>query len=140
MESVLRKAGVHRNGKSIQLLAYANEIDIIARTMRDVTVGFSATERVYAKMGLPINEGKTKYMLSTSGDVPKITANSYNFDVVKEFIYLCAAINTNNAVLAADGSKYRDGPTTSSSGQSLLQLGLSATTTTTTSAWKSSAE
>ena len=41
-------------------------------------------------MGLAVNEGKTKYMLSTNGNVPRmesqITANSYNFDVVKEFI------------------------------------------------------
>ena len=53
-------------------------------------------------MGLVVNEGKTKYMLSTSGVVPRmgpqITANNYNFDVVKEFIYLGTAINTNNDV------------------------------------------
>ena len=39
-------------------------------------------------MRLAINEDKTKYMLSTSGVVPRmgsqITANSYNFDVVKK--------------------------------------------------------
>ena len=41
-------------------------------------------------------------MLSTSGVVPcmgsQITANSYNFDVVKEFIYLGTAFNTNNDI------------------------------------------
>ena len=40
MQSVLRKTCVHRNGnnfyKSVQLLAYANDIDKIGRTMRDV--------------------------------------------------------------------------------------------------------
>ena len=44
--SVLRKARVHRNGtifyKSVQVLAVAEDIDIIRRTMRDVTVAFSA--------------------------------------------------------------------------------------------------
>ena len=76
--------------KSVLLLAYDDNIDIIGRTMRNVTAAFSAIERESAKMGLEVNEGKTKYMPSTSGVVPRMrsqnTANSYNFDVVKEFI------------------------------------------------------
>ena len=60
------KAGVHRNGtifqKSVQLLAYADDIDIIGRTKRNITVVFSAIERESIKMGLAVNEGKTKYM------------------------------------------------------------------------------
>ena len=99
---MLRKVGVHRNGtifyKSVQLLAYADDIDIIGRTMRDVTAAFSAIERESAKIGLAVNEGRTKYMLSASGVVPRIgsqiTANSCNFDIVKEFIYLGIAINS----------------------------------------------
>ena len=54
-------------------------------------------------MGLVVYEGKTKYMLATNRVVPRmspqITANSYNFDVVKEFIYLGSGINTNNDVI-----------------------------------------
>ena len=81
---MLWKAGVHRKGtifyKSVQLLAYADDIDIIVRTMREVTTAFSAIERKSAKLGLAVNEGKTKYMLSTSVVVPRmgsqITANS----------------------------------------------------------------
>ena len=49
LESVLRQAGVHRNGtifyKSVQLLAYADDFDIIGRTIRNVTAAFSAIER-----------------------------------------------------------------------------------------------
>ena len=48
-ESVLRKAGVHRYVtifyKSGQLLAYADDIDIFGRTMRDVSAAFYAIER-----------------------------------------------------------------------------------------------
>ena len=61
----------------------------------DVTATFSAIERESAKMGQAV---KTKYMW-TSEVVPRvesqITANSYNFDVVKKFR---TAINTNNGV------------------------------------------
>ena len=51
-------------------------------------------------MGLALNEGKTKYMLSTSGDVERIdsqiTADNYTFDIFKEFIYLGTAVTTKN--------------------------------------------
>ena len=47
-------------------------------------------------MGLAVNVGKTKYMLTTSGVVPRmgsqIRANSYNFDVVMEFISLWSTL------------------------------------------------
>ena len=70
--------------------------------MRDVTAAFGAIERESAKMGVVVNQDKMKYMLTTSGVVPRmgsqITANSYNFDVVKEFIYFGTAISTNKDV------------------------------------------
>ena len=53
---------MHRNGtifyKSVQFPAYTDDIDIIERTMRDVTASFSAIERESTKMGLAVNEGK----------------------------------------------------------------------------------
>ena len=58
---------MHRNGtifyKSVQFRAYACDIDIIGRTMRDVTAAFSAIEQESVKMGLAVNEVKTKYRL-----------------------------------------------------------------------------
>ena len=46
--SLWRVIGVHRNGtifqKSVQLLAYADDIDIIKHSKRDVTAAFSAFE------------------------------------------------------------------------------------------------
>ena len=61
MESVLRKAGVHRNGtifqKSVQLLGYADDSDVIECTKRDVTAAFSAIERESTKMVQAVNEG-----------------------------------------------------------------------------------
>ena len=54
------------------------------------------------KMNLAVYEGKTKYMLSISRDVRRIdsqiTADSYTFDTVKEFIYLGSAVTTENDV------------------------------------------
>ena len=106
MEGILRKAGVHRNGtifyKGVQLLAYADDIDIIGRTKRDVTAAFAAIEKESAKVGLTVNEGKTKYMLSANREARRlgshVTAGKYNFEVVKEFTYLGTAVNSNNNV------------------------------------------
>ena len=106
MESVLQKAGVQCNGtifqKSVQFFAYADDIDIIWRTEWDVTAAFSAIERKSTKTHLAVNEGKTKYMLSTSRDVrcidSQITTDNYTFETDKEFVYLGYAITTNNGV------------------------------------------
>ena len=53
-------------------------------------------------MGLAVNEGKTKYMFSTSRDMRRIdsqiTADNYTVDTVKEFIYLGSAVTTKNDV------------------------------------------
>ena len=51
--------------KIVQLLAYADDINIIGHTQRDVTAAFSAIERESTEIGLAVNKGKTKYMLST---------------------------------------------------------------------------
>ena len=49
--------------KAFQLLAFAGDIDIIGRTKRNVTAAFSAIERESAKIGLAVNEDKTKCLL-----------------------------------------------------------------------------
>ena len=91
-----KDGNIHRNGaifrKDIQLLAYADEIDIIERSSkRNVTAAFSAIEQEPTNMGLAVSkEGKRKYILSTRRDVRRvdsqITTDNYTFDTVKEFI------------------------------------------------------
>ena len=106
MEAVIRRAGVETKGtifyKSVQLLAYADDIDIIGTSKRAVTAAFSAIERESAKVGLSVNEAKTKYMHSTRRNTTRensqIAAGRYNFDAVKEFVYLGTAINQDNNI------------------------------------------
>ena len=58
MDSVLRKAGVYRNGtifkKSVQLLAYAGDIDIIGCIKLDVIAASSASERESTNLELEV--------------------------------------------------------------------------------------
>ncbi|XP_043064519.1 uncharacterized protein LOC122320475 [Drosophila ficusphila] len=107
MESIIRKAGVHRTGtiltnRCVQLLAYADDIDIIGRTKRDVTAAFGAIEKESAKVGLAVNMEKTKFMVCSSRESRRLdsqlTAASYSFESVKEFIYLGTAVTGNNNV------------------------------------------
>ena len=74
---------------------YADDIDIIGHTKRDVIAAFSAIERQSTKMVVAVNEGKTNYMLSTSKGVRRIDsqimAHNY-FCTVKEFFYLDSAV------------------------------------------------
>jgi sorting nexin-29 len=107
MESVIRKAGVHRGGtilgqKCVQLLGYADDIDIIGRTKRDVTAAFGAIERESARVGLAVNMGKTKFMVCSNRETRRLdshlTAGDYDFESVKDFVYLGTAVTSNNDV------------------------------------------
>jgi sorting nexin-29 len=66
LEKVVRNAGIQTNGtifyKSVQLLAYADDIDIIARSQTALKEAFLLLERAAGEMGLKINEEKTKYL------------------------------------------------------------------------------
>ena len=69
-------------------------MDIIER---DITAIFSAIERKSTKMGLAVNDSKTKYMLSTSRGLRRVDSQiTADYYTVKEFIFLCCAINTKN--------------------------------------------
>ena len=67
MESIVRKARVQCTdtikNKSVQLLTYANDIDMIGHDMTDVAAAFATIEKETAIVGLAVNEDKTKFML-----------------------------------------------------------------------------
>ena len=107
IEIIMRNAAVITDktisSKSHMLLAYADDIDIVGRNLRDVTAAFSRIEKESAKVGLAVNEDKTKLLVSTSRRSTRLgqyvnVDNRHNFEVVDEFIYLGSAVNKNNDV------------------------------------------
>lgn len=102
----MRDAGVNRTGtlytKQHMLLAYADDIDIMGRTLRAVTATFEKVEKESAKVGLVVNADKTKLMVSThrtsSRLGPTVEVENYNFEIVNDFIYLGTAINKTNNI------------------------------------------
>ena len=79
-------------------LGYADNVDIIGRSDREVAVAFSKfAEYKY----LEVNKSKTKYLLSTAKNTSidvYVEMDGYNFEDVKDFVYLGSSINTDNDI------------------------------------------
>jgi hypothetical protein len=72
LEVIVRRANLQTTGtiynKETQLLAYADDIDIVGRSQSAVRNAYLASEGEAAKVGLKINEKKTKYMIAARND------------------------------------------------------------------------
>lgn len=113
LEKVIRESEIDTRGtifnKSIQLLAYADDIDIIGRSERVVREAFSKLEIAAKKMGLTVNEGKTKYLQTgrTQGKEKHITIHEYKFENVTQFKYLGTIITNDNSVTVDINSRIK---------------------------------
>jgi hypothetical protein len=98
-----RRAKLQTSGtifnKQTQLLAYANDIDIVGKSLEAVRDAYLALEAEAAKVVLKINEQKTKYMIASGNRTildskPTVAFGDKNFEVVNEFVYLGALVTT----------------------------------------------
>jgi len=102
LEKVVRKAGIQTSGtifyKSVQPLAYADDIDIIARSRTVLKEAFLSLERAAGEMGLRINEKKPKYLATreSKNQQSYFQIKNFNFEAVQSFTYLGSLINVNN--------------------------------------------
>lgn len=111
LEGVIRRAGIQTGGtifnRSIQIIGYADDIDIVGRNHKAIEEVLCNFDREAKRIGLQINEAKTKYMIagSTSNtnignmvkfkiDIPR--NGSYNFEQVHEFVYLGSLVSADN--------------------------------------------
>jgi hypothetical protein len=90
--------------KETQLLAYADDIDIVGRSQSAVQNAYLALEGEAAKVGLKINEEKTEYMIAVRNDRPtrdvgqSVAIGDNHFEDVKEFVYLGSLMIPTNDV------------------------------------------
>lgn len=104
LECIFRDSGINTKGiifdKSIQVLAYADDVDIIARTERDLRDAFVAFEKSAMKFNLKINVEKTKFMVCTKDRTiqPCFEVDTYRFETVQNFCYLGSIINSDNNI------------------------------------------
>lgn len=108
LEWVLRESKTSTNGtildKKHQCLAYADDIAIITRTKQELARVFKNLEETALKVGLVINETKTKYMCVQGRvtepeerlKVRNSEGHTYNFEAVSDFTYLGVKLTNNN--------------------------------------------
>lgn len=108
LEKAIRQLGVNSRGtilyKSTHLLVYADDIDIIARSVVDLKENFINIEKAAREIGLEINEEKTKVFISITSEKTarrigqNLTIGDYNFEMVNAFMYLGTNIDNENNV------------------------------------------
>ena len=82
-------------------LEYADDVDIIGRSICEVEAAFSKFDEEARSIGLAVNDSKTMLLLSTAKDTSigvSVEIDGYNFEVVKDFVYLGSSINTDNDI------------------------------------------
>ena len=83
-------------------LTYADDVDIIGHNVREVSAAFSKFVEEANRLGLTVNDEKTKYLVSTKRESNRIGSHvafeNFNFEVVKDFIYLGVNINSVNDI------------------------------------------
>jgi len=102
LERVIRDSGIQTRGtiffKTVQILAYADDIDLMACTTPGLNEAFLNLKKSARNMGLIINQEKTLYMYSgkdTSSRQDLVIGN-YTFKRVDNFKYLGRMVNKMN--------------------------------------------
>src|ERR1700743_3242900 len=104
LEKVVRAMSINWNGTifntSKQLTAFADNTDLLCRGVLKLKESLVEMDEEAKKVGLIVNESKTKYLVidrSQGSRIGKnITMNDYNFEVVQSFKYLGSVINVAN--------------------------------------------
>jgi hypothetical protein len=102
LEKAIRASGLTTRGtiyqKTLQTLAFADDIALVGRSRKFVAEAFKSLETEAGKLGLKINEDKTKFMeISHNTSNPQaFIVNNYTFETVSQFKYLGTIITTNN--------------------------------------------
>ena len=118
LERVVRKLDINPGGtiydRMVQVLAYADDVVIISRSIIDMQRTFLQLNEEGGKLGLTINEKKTKYMIATRNDKKWINSKDikigeYNFERITNFKYLGSLITEDNRISKEIQERLKEG-------------------------------
>jgi sorting nexin-29 len=106
LEKFARDATLNIRGtifyKSVQILVYADDIDIIGRTQSAKIEAFNRLGKAAKDMNLLVNQEKTKYMPVTrrshAHNPYHLEVEPYKFEVIHSFTYLESNVNCTNDI------------------------------------------
>lgn len=106
LEGVIRRAAIDTSGtifrKSVQLLGFADDVDIIARNFETMVATYVRLKEQAKRIGLNINATKTKYMRGRGSREhqinlpPQILIDGDEIEVVNDFVYLGSLVTAEN--------------------------------------------
>ena len=105
MQRINCASGLSHSGtifyKSVMPLEYADDADIIGGSDCEVAVAFSMCAEEVRSIGLAANESKLRYFVSAANDSSireYVEIDGYNFEIVKNFVYLGSSMNTDQNI------------------------------------------
>lgn len=103
LEYVIRKSNINTEGtlvyKSVQIAAYADDINIMARTERELKDTYKCLVQSAREVGLEVNATKTKALIQTRSQKAQegsVVISEQKIEIVQNFHYLGTMINNNH--------------------------------------------
>lgn len=118
LERAVRKIEINPGGtiynRGSQVLAYADDLVLISRSVQELQEHFLQLEQEAKKVGLSVNTVKTKYMIATRndnrwGNSNTVQIGDHNFERVYKFKYLGSIVSVDNKISDEISERLKDG-------------------------------
>ena len=128
LEYAIRRVQVNRDGLKLngthQLLAYADNVNILAGSMHTLKENAEALVAATREIALEVSADKTKYMVisrdQNAGRIQSVRIDNSTFERVEGFKYLRTTLTNKNSIAEEIKSRLRSGNACYHSVQNLL--------------------
>lgn len=105
LDKCIRDSQIETTGtiyqKSVQVLGYADDLDLIGRTFPAMEMAYLALENAARQAGLHVNMKKTKYLKASKNQSLQpqtVSVGNNTFAAVKDFVYLGSTVTEKNEI------------------------------------------